>query len=60
MSGQYGGGFYNDVTMEGDSDGPENNYACVPTTPSAQIALKKFIRTPQGPVAGSDPLRFDA
>lgn len=60
MSGQYGGGFYNAVTMEGDSDGPENNYACVPTTPSAQIALKKFIRTPQGPVTGSDPLRFDA
>ncbi|MFP7706556.1 hypothetical protein [Trueperella sp. LYQ141] len=54
MNGTYGGGFYNQVAMDGDSDGPSNNYACVPTQPSAHLALKKFIRLP-GTTTDVDP-----
>ncbi|WP_073713248.1 SpaA isopeptide-forming pilin-related protein [Boudabousia liubingyangii] len=38
--GQSGGGFFNSVTMDRDSDGPDNNDACVPVKPRPKAHLK--------------------
>ncbi|AOZ73371.1 hypothetical protein BK816_08880 [Boudabousia tangfeifanii] len=38
--GQAGGGFFNSVTMNNDSDGADNNDACVPVKPRPKAHLK--------------------
>lgn len=38
------GGFFNAVTMEQDSDGPNNNDACVPTKPNGKAHLRLIKR----------------
>ncbi|OKL49397.1 hypothetical protein BSR29_00005, partial [Boudabousia liubingyangii] len=38
--GQAGGGFFNSVTMSNDSDGADNNDACVPVKPRPKAHLK--------------------
>ncbi len=63
MKGSYGGGFLNTVTMEGDSDGPENNYGCAPTTTRdlAHLALIKVIQDENGnPVSAVSSKATDA
>ncbi|QOX81619.1 hypothetical protein H8R18_07735 [Nanchangia anserum] len=63
MNGSYGGGFYNQVNMEGDSDGPANNYGCVPTEPPAELKLVKYIRLPGATTdvtADQEPFASDA
>ncbi|MDO5502538.1 MAG: hypothetical protein Q4G67_05120, partial [Actinomycetia bacterium] len=55
------GGFFNLVTMADDSDGPDNNDACVTVTPppTAQLALVKEIHDSTGThLVGNPDSRF--
>ncbi|AOZ71968.1 hypothetical protein BK816_00560 [Boudabousia tangfeifanii] len=53
--GTPGGGFFNRVAMENDSDGPDNNDACIPVKPRpvAHLKLVKQIVDQDGRVINS-------
>lgn len=59
------GGFFNFVTMTGDSDGPENNDACVPVQPAAKkIHVEKLgsnceVNQPTCPISGATFAIYD-
>ena len=59
------GGFFNAVTLNGDSDGAENNDACVPVTPPTKIIkLEKLglncdVDKPSCPLAGAEFAIYD-